>query len=219
MGDKLAKIFENKSVVGYGNMEELLIEANRDTMFSVNIGSDVGQFRTFMLPDGQLGVLANNPDAGVTNMDTAKFSLSVDGKELYTSSIGGLKNVFTKADAKYVRQFSDPNYKDATTLYIQDKLFAGTYKVNGKAVTLNFDGSISGWDLYDSYEVCISGMCWNLCSENSVTLRKKGGTPEGDTFVWAYFSDGLRFYATENTNKADEVPFYKRTKLQYELLR
>lgn len=196
--------------------DEVIFPSGFDTMLYIGVGSDVNVFSFERL---------NDSTARVFNFsDPYKdFHLSSDGNTLFfVDSFSQKKFVFQKLNPEFATgESGNPKLKSANERWFNQTLLAGTYVHSDaqgdstRSVVFYPDGTLEGWEGFDKYFICASGICTSLSSEDYLTLQK--ADQPGVDFGWQMKANTLEIYQLKDVSAGEGIPHYEREKLLMKL--
>lgn len=121
---------------------------------------------------------------------------------------------FQKVDSsKYGTENCFRKLLNECTLEGTYRMFAGG-KMSGANITFNRDGTITGWEKFNTYYQFVNGDRANS-DENIIEFSK--GKTIAETFAWITKENNLLLYTTKSPEKKGEKPSFKKQTLKYKL--
>ncbi|MEK7256575.1 MAG: hypothetical protein AAB316_17600, partial [Bacteroidota bacterium] len=80
-----------------------------------------------------------------------------------------------------------------------------------KSITFYPDGRLEGWEGYEKYFICASGICTSLAGDDFLTVQK--GDELGVDFGWEMKDKTLEIYALKDASAGEGIPQYVREKV------
>ena len=117
--------------------------------------------------------------------------------------------VFVRPDERLVDTGNQAEWPTTTQQVIHSLVIAGIYKLSNQPIPVQFylSGKISGWDLYNYYEVCTGGDCASFYEGDVLYLSNQ---KTGNYYTWEWNKRTVDIFELVPVHAKGEKPYYKK---------
>lgn len=193
---------------GYWYCTELIYDAHQpDSMVFINQDLETAHLGLRLSGDSIWLTQGENSDDLLLVYNAEKDMLILDDptlKQIYR---------FKKADKELLQY--DGQYSTAFKRLMRNCLLTGNYRETGglNMMSMNNEGSINSWPVYNKYEIFINGDMAGFANEPVMLMGKDSLT---DLYLWELNNDTLRMYSPVLKTAPGDKPFYTKGKLRFE---